>query len=86
MYSPEYEIRVRHEVRDALEHTSGLKHKRRKGHFRQVHPNSCLGVRTEVLTRSAQHAPELGYQRKNDGSLILVSTSRISIGDDHGYL
>jgi hypothetical protein len=84
VYSPEYEIRVRHEVGDALEHASGLKHKCRKGHFGQVHPNSCPGVRTEALTRNTQHAPELGYQRKNDRSFILVAISRISIKDDHG--
>jgi hypothetical protein len=83
VYSPEYEIRVRHEVRDAFEHAPGLKHKCRKGDFGQVHPNSCRGIRTEALTRSTQHAPELGYQRKNDRSLILVATSRISIEDDH---
>jgi len=46
--SPEYEIWVRHEVRDTLKHTPGLEHERREGDLGQVHPNSWYsGVRPE---------------------------------------
>jgi hypothetical protein len=52
--SPEYEIWVRHEVRDTFEHTPGLEYKGREGHFRQVHPNSWSGVRPERALQVAR--------------------------------
>ena len=39
-YAPEDEVRMRHEVRDALEHAPGLEDERRERHFVKVHADS----------------------------------------------